>query len=102
MEVKDTGIGIPEDKIDAVFERFTQVEGHMSRRFGGTGLGLTIVKQIVELMQGTVGVRSRLGEGSTFWIDLPLPVAQGEIHLVAETGSLHAPASQAAAAPQRT
>lgn len=78
IEVADTGIGIPEDKLNAVFERFTQVEGHLTRRFGGTGLGLTIVKQIADLMNGTVGVDSRLGEGSTFWIELPLPAAGGE------------------------
>ncbi len=76
IEVADTGIGIPADKLGAIFERFTQVEGHLSRRYGGTGLGLTIVKQIVELMGGKVGVESRLGCGSTFWIELPLACAQ--------------------------
>jgi signal transduction histidine kinase len=78
ISVSDTGIGIPADKLKAVFERFTQVEGHLSRRYGGTGLGLTIVKQIVELMGGTVGVESRLSEGSTFWIELPLHLTQSE------------------------
>ena len=72
LEVADTGIGIPQDKLEAVFERFTQVEGHLSRRFGGTGLGLTIVRQIVDLMGGRVGVESQVGSGSRFWAELPL------------------------------
>ena len=76
IEIADTGIGIPADKLGAIFERFTQVEGHLSRRYGGTGLGLTIVKQIVELMGGKVGVESQLGSGSTFCIELPLACAQ--------------------------
>jgi signal transduction histidine kinase len=78
LSVTDTGIGIPPDKLEAVFERFTQLEGHLSRRFGGTGLGLTIVKQIVELMSGTVSVESHLGKGSTFHVNLPLPLTHPE------------------------
>jgi len=74
LAVEDTGIGIAADKIDLIFERFTQIEGAMSRRYGGTGLGLTIVKQLVDVMGGLVGVESRLGEGSVFWVSLTLPV----------------------------
>ncbi len=74
LEVEDTGIGIPSDKIDLIFERFTQIEGQLSRRYGGTGLGLTIVKQLVEVMGGTVGVESRLGHGSLLWINLKLRI----------------------------
>jgi len=70
IEVKDTGIGIPENKIDVIFESFQQIEGQSIHKYQGTGLGLTITKQLVELMDGTITVESDVGKGSTFKIVL--------------------------------
>ncbi len=69
--VKDTGIGIPKDKQDAVFERFTQVEENLTKNFKGTGLGLSIVKRLVIFMGGTVSLVSEPGKGSTFTFTIP-------------------------------
>lgn len=66
FSVKDTGIGIPEDKLTTIFERFTQAEESTTRKFGGTGLGLSIVKQLVELQNGELQVKSKHGRGSEF------------------------------------
>lgn len=70
--VKDTGIGIPEDKTSIIFESFRQLEDPFTRRFGGAGLGLAIVKRIVETSGGYVGVKSEIGKGSEFYINLPM------------------------------
>jgi len=71
FEVSDTGIGIPEDKLKTIFESFSQADASVTRKYGGTGLGLTIVKQLVELQGGSISVRSTLKKGSTFSVLLP-------------------------------
>jgi len=65
--VKDTGCGMPADKLDILFDPFTQADSSTTRKFGGTGLGLTISKQLCEMMGGQIGVESKEGKGSTFW-----------------------------------
>src|SRR4029078_7874967 len=74
FSVEDTAIGIEADKLDAVFEKFTQADGSITRRYGGTGLGLSISKQLVELMHGELSVTSSEGAGSTFAFTLRLPL----------------------------
>ena len=76
FEVKDTGIGIPEEALARLFQKFEQADTSTTRKFGGTGLGLSITKQLVELMGGTVGVRSTVGLGSIFYFDLPFKEGQ--------------------------
>ena len=72
IAISDTGIGIPNDRLEAIFHAFTQADGSTTRHFGGTGLGLTISSQLVELMGGKLSVESQEGQGSTFRFTLPL------------------------------
>ncbi|HEX4199514.1 MAG TPA: ATP-binding protein [Caulobacteraceae bacterium] len=76
VAVTDTGPGIARDKIDQLFDRFTQADATVSRQYGGTGLGLAICKRTIELMGGAIGCDSRPAEGSTFWFEVTLPCAE--------------------------
>jgi PAS domain S-box-containing protein len=81
FSVKDTGVGIPKDKIKSIFESFTQADTSVTRRYGGTGLGLTITRQLVELQNGTIFVESHENKGSTFTFTIPYEKGSEE-HLI--------------------
>ncbi|NRA30498.1 MAG: response regulator [Parvularculaceae bacterium] len=81
IAVTDTGIGISKDKLARIFEKFEQADGSSARRYEGTGLGLSISRSIVELAGGTLNAKSTEGEGSTFFFELRMPVAQAELDI---------------------
>jgi signal transduction histidine kinase/DNA-binding response OmpR family regulator len=78
VEVTDTGIGIPQDRLDRLFKSFSQVDSSTTRHYGGTGLGLSIVRSLAALMSGDVGVRSEPGKGSTFWFKVKIDAAAAQ------------------------
>ncbi len=86
LDVVDTGIGIGEAGLQRIFDPFSQADASTTRRYGGTGLGTTIARQLAELMQGGIGVHSRVGEGSTFSVRLPLRVAEAPAHAASSPG----------------
>ena len=96
FEVRDTGIGIPEDARERLFHSFEQVDASTSRRYGGSGLGLAIAKKLVEGMQGRIGFDSQVPGGTCFWFELPLPV------VTASPDSATVPALAARSRPERT
>ncbi len=84
FKVKDTGIGIPPEKQGVIFEAFAQADGSTTRRYGGTGLGLTITRKIVDMMGGRIGVKSEPGRGATFCFTLPFPLSVSPSHHLTE------------------
>jgi two-component system sensor histidine kinase/response regulator len=79
FSVQDTGIGIPTERQPAIFDRFTQADGSTTRKYGGTGLGLTISRQLVEAMGGVMGLKSEAGIGSDFWFDITFEKVSSEL-----------------------
>jgi len=78
VTVKDTGIGIEEDKLEAIFDTFSQLDGSTSREFAGTGLGLAITKKLLDVMDGSIRVESQVGVGSIFYIEVPLQYTEAK------------------------
>ena len=78
LTVHDTGLGIAPNQLNDIFEDFTQADGSISRKYGGTGLGLAITRRLVQMHGGTIHVQSRVGEGSTFLVELPVEAAEPE------------------------
>lgn len=79
FEIKDSGIGIPQDKIEQVFDSFVQASSDTSRKYGGTGLGLTITKDLVTLMGGQISLNSEIGKGSVFKVQIPFHVSDEDV-----------------------
>ena len=99
-DIIDTGIGIPPDKLAILFQQFTQADASITRRYGGTGLGLVISRQLVRLMGGTVNVESTLDQGTTFTIRIPAPKHQALVP--ASAAPVSGSASEAEAAPGKS
>lgn len=86
LEIEDTGIGIPADKLSIIFDRFTQADSSTSRSFGGTGLGLSIAKRILEMQKSRLEVKSEVDKGTTFWFDIALPLTEEPVEEITSKG----------------
>lgn len=103
IQVADTGVGIPPDKLQSIFEKFTQADGSTSRKYGGTGLGLAITRRLVEMYGGEIRVESELGKGSTFFVNLLCEMAETkESSRPAERSQPHAATSVPAQGEERS
>ncbi|BBO90908.1 hybrid sensor histidine kinase/response regulator [Desulfosarcina ovata] len=89
--IRDTGVGIAQENVARIFSSFTQADNTTTRQYGGTGLGTTISKQLVELMGGEIGVESQPGEGSTFWFKVAFPIQSGSLFPTPEAAPLPSP-----------
>ena len=89
FEIKDTGIGIPKSKLKTIFESFSQADASVTRKYGGTGLGLTIVRQLVQLQHGTIKVSSEENEGSTFTVVMPYKIGIKDLQVTKGRSALN-------------
>jgi hypothetical protein len=99
IRVSDTGAGIPPEKLNTIFDKFTQADGSISRKYGGTGLGLAITRRLVEMHGGDIRVESQVGKGSTFTVKLPCEAAPA--HGLDAAPARNDTAAEAAAQPSR-
>lgn len=86
VEIEDSGIGIPEDKLLIIFDRFTQADSSTSRSFGGTGLGLSIAKRILDMQKSKLEVQSEVDKGTTFWFEISLPITDERVEEITSRG----------------
>jgi PAS domain S-box-containing protein len=91
IEVADTGVGIPADRMDRLFQPFSQVDASTNRRFGGTGLGLSICKRLLEMMGGEIDVRTQLGIGTKFTVNIPVSIAESQSPSISDPAELSSP-----------